>query len=927
MTAFTSLKLPEIIQPALLKKLLNNKNMFKFRYLLFTVLCIGFFFTSKATHNRAGEITYKWVGPGLYTYQVKVTTYTNINGANLADRCEDTVYFGDGTRAVVLRSNGPIGSCPLPATMGFPLNSKIKLNEYVTTHTYPGPGNYKISMEDPNRNAGVINLPNSVNQVFYIESYLVISSFGTRKNSSPILTFPPIDDGCVYKCFLHNPGAVDIEGDSISYELTDCRGTGGAPITGYTYPQTGGGTYNVNATTGTLTWCSPQLQGEYNLAMIIREWRKDDDGDYFLVGYVLRDLQVDVGSCNNNNPSINPITDTCVTAGSIITKTITAADPDNDLLTMEANGGPFNVTAPIATFSSPPGLPPVHGIFTWQTSCAHIRKTPYQVTIKVSDNDPTISLVDFKTFNITVVPPPPLNVVAIPIGTSIKVTWNKPVCHLATANKILTYCVYRKENCTPWTPANCEVGVPPSTGYVRIGCTTGLSDTTFTDTNGGNGLTQGTNYNYVVVAFYVDGSQSYSSNQTNCIQLKRDVPILVNVDVQTTSQTNGAVFVRWVKPVIGVTDLDTIAIPGPYEFRLVHHDGFSGTFTQVYSTTKPYFAGFNLLADTTFTHTGTPSIPLNTETIAHTYKIEFYANGQFIGNGQKASSVFLSLTPSDNQLTLSWQQQVPWSNYKYFIYRKTPSQSVFTLRDSTTLLTYTDTGLVNNALYCYKVQSKGQYSDTTIIRPLLNFSQESCAKPKDSTPPCAPTLEIVSDCLVPSLLLKWNNPNHTCSDDVVKYNIYFAATEDEDLQLIDSVKILSDTIYTFDNLISIAGCYAITAIDSFANESVQSAKVCVDNCPEYELPNVITVNGDGVNDFFKAIKNKFIKDIDLKIYNRWGNLVYETTDPAFLWDGKTIQLKQPAVEGTYFYVCQVNEIRVKGIVSRDLKGFLQIFNK
>ena len=893
--------------------------MFKVRFLLIITFCLGFSLTSKATHNRAGEITYKWLFG--YTYEIKVTTYTNINGANLADRCEDTVYFGDGTRAVVLRSNGlPTSACS-GGFNGQPLNSNIKLNEYITTHTYPGPSNYKISMEDPNRNAGVININNSVNQVFYIESFLVIPSFGfIRYNNSPILTFPPIDDGCVYKCFLHNPGAVDLDGDSLSYELTQCRGTNGAPVS--TYPQTGGGTYNVNATTGTLTWCSPQMQGEYNLAMLIKEWRKDDDGEYFLVGYILRDLQVDVGACSNNPPVINPITDTCVVAGSIITKTITATDPDNDELTMEANGGPFNVSSPIATFSSPPTLTPVYGIFNWQTTCSHIRKTPYQVTIKVKDNDPTIKLVDFKTFNITVVPPPPLNVVAVPLGTSIKITWTKPSCQLTIGNKIEKYCVYRKENCTPWTHANCEVGVPVYTSYTNIGCTTNLNDTTFIDSNGGNGLSQGTNYNYIVVAVYIDGSESYASNQTNCIQLKRDVPILVNVDVQATDVNNGTVFVRWIKPLIGASALDTNTIPGPYEFRLLHYNGFLGSFTTVYSVTKPYFSGLNQVSDTSFSHTG-----INTQNTAHTYKVEFYANGQFIGNGQKASSIFLSLTPSDNQLKLSWQQQVPWTNYKYYIYRKTSAQTVFTLRDSTNVLTYIDNGLVNGAVYCYKIQSKGQYSDTTIARPLLNYSEEVCDKPKDMTPPCAPKLEIVSDCLIPTLVLQWNNPNHTCSDDVVKYNIYFAETEDADLQLIDSVKILSDTIMVFDNLTSIAGCYAITAVDSFANESAQSAKVCVDNCPEYELPNVITVNGDGANDFFKAIKNKFIKDIDLKIYNRWGNLVYETTDPAFLWDGKTIQSKQFCVEGTYFYVCQVNEIRVTGTESRNLKGFLQIFNK
>ncbi len=899
--------------------------MFKLKYHLFLFFVFGIFLTTKATHNRAGEITYKWLFG--YTYQIKVTTYTNIGGTNLADRCEDTVYFGDGTRAVVLRSNGVCnGSCS-PACEGQPLpGGTIKLNEYVTTHTYPGPGNYKISMEDPNRNAGVINIPNSVNQVFYIESFLVIPVFGTGKNDSPILTFPPIDNGCVGKCFLHNPGAVDLDGDSISYELTTCRGSFGVTCTGYTYPATGGGTYNVDAITGTLTWCTPQMQGEYNLAMIVKEWRKDADGNYFLVGYILRDLQVDVGSCNNNQPPIVPFSDACVIAGSVITKTITATDPDSDILTLEANGGPFVVTAPIATFSSPSGLTPVSGIFNWNTSCVHIRKAPYQVTMKVKDNDPTVSLVDFKTFNITVVPPPPLNLTGIPQGTSILLKWQKPICHLTTGNKIEKYCIYRKSNCLPWTPSNCEVGVPAYTGYVKIACTSSLNDTTFLDTNNGNGLSQGTNYSYIVEAVYTDGALSYASNQI-CVQLKRDIPILVNIDVQTTDVTTGSIFVRWIKPLLGSNALDTAAITGPYEFRLVHHDGFLGTFSTVYSVTKPYFLALNQLTDTSFTHIGSSGSPLNTQTIAHTYKIEFYANGQFIGNGQKSSSVFLSLTPSDNKLKLTWLHQTPWINNKYYIYRKAPGELIFSLKDSTNLLTYTDTALVNGALYCYKVQSKGEYSDPSIFKPLLNFSQEVCEKPKDTTPPCAPKLEIESDCKITSLSLMWNNPNHTCSDDVVKYNIYFAETEDADLMLQDSVKILSDTLLAFDNLTSIAGCYAVTAVDSFGNESAQSEKICVDNCPEYELPNVITVNDDGVNDFFKPIKNKFIKDIDLKVYNRWGNLVFETTDPAIMWDGKVIQSKLPCTEGTYFYVCQVNEIRVKGIVSRDLKGFIQIFHK
>ncbi|MBP6755566.1 MAG: hypothetical protein KA210_05405, partial [Bacteroidia bacterium] len=542
------------------------------KFIAIILTLFAFVKQAEATHNRAGEITYKWLYG--YTYQIKITTYTNIGSTGLADRCEDTLHFGDGSTAVVLRSNGGSGLCSFPARDGVPLpGGTIKLNEYVTNHTYSGPGNYLIWMEDPNRNAGVINLPNSVNQVFYIESYLVISTF-SGANNSPVLSFPPIDKGCVGHCFFHNPGAYDLDGDSLSYELSNCRGSGGTPIVGYTYPTTGGaGIYSINPISGTLTWCVPQLQGEYNLALIIKEWRKTLDGNRVLVGYVLRDLQVDVGTCNNNNPVITPPTDTCVLAGSVLTKIIRATDPDGDFLTLSANGGPFGVSSPIATFASSPGFSPVSGIFNWSTVCAHIRKAPYPVTVKAIDSDPSINLVDFKTFNITVVAPPPLSLTAVPIGSNISLKWKKPTCRQVTGNKIEKYCVYRKADCTPWIHATCETGVPAYTGFVLVGCTSSLNDTTLLDTNFGNGLSQGTNYSYLVIAVFTDNAESYASNQV-CTQLKRDVPVLINVDVTSTSTSTGSVFVRWIKPLLNSsTALDTIALPGPYQMKLSYYNG------------------------------------------------------------------------------------------------------------------------------------------------------------------------------------------------------------------------------------------------------------------------------------------------------------------------------------------------------------------
>ena len=130
---------------------------------------------------------------------------------------------------------------------------------------------------------------------------------------------------------------------------------------------------------------------------------------------------------------------------------------------------------------------------------------------------------------------------------------------------------------------------------------------------------------------------------------------------------------------------------------------------------------------------------------------------------------------------------------------------------------------------------------------------------------------------------------------------------------------------------SVAGCYAVTAVDSalIPNESPILNKICVDNCPYYELPNVFTPNGDGINDFFTPLPDyRFVKNIDIKIFDRWGLQLFETNDPNILWDGKNYyQSKKLCPDGTYFYICTVNEIRIDGIQPRVLKGFVQLIQE
>ncbi len=77
---------------------------------------------------------------------------------------------------------------------------------------------------------------------------------------------------------------------------------------------------------------------------------------------------------------------------------------------------------------------------------------------------------------------------------------------------------------------------------------------------------------------------------------------------------------------------------------------------------------------------------------------------------------------------------------------------------------------------------------------------------------------------------------------------------------------------------------------------------------EYKIPNVITPNNDGVND-------RFVLDFEyrlIQIYNRWGQLVFESDNFTDYWDG-TFDGKEVA-DGNYFYIVNVEDKVFKGFV-------------
>lgn len=69
------------------------------------------------------------------------------------------------------------------------------------------------------------------------------------------------------------------------------------------------------------------------------------------------------------------------------------------------------------------------------------------------------------------------------------------------------------------------------------------------------------------------------------------------------------------------------------------------------------------------------------------------------------------------------------------------------------------------------------------------------------------------------------------------------------------------------------------------------------------MPTAFSPNNDGKNDVFRMVKGKDVKSIDLRIYDRWGTMIFNATSPEEFWDG-TFK-GQPSEIGTYFYTLTV----------------------
>ncbi len=84
---------------------------------------------------------------------------------------------------------------------------------------------------------------------------------------------------------------------------------------------------------------------------------------------------------------------------------------------------------------------------------------------------------------------------------------------------------------------------------------------------------------------------------------------------------------------------------------------------------------------------------------------------------------------------------------------------------------------------------------------------------------------------------------------------------------------------------------------------------------QYTQPNVITPNFDGFNDIFNiSLSGEYLGCTSLKIYDRWGVLIFEASRFNHAWDGRTTA-GEPVAEGTYFYTYKIQDTELKGFIT------------
>ena len=235
------------------------------------------------------------------------------------------------------------------------------------------------------------------------------------------------------------------------------------------------------------------------------------------------------------------------------------------------------------------------------------------------------------------------------------------------------------------------------------------------------------------------------------------------------------------------------------------------------------------------------------------------------------------------------QNQLTWQNPDFSEYQvRRDGEPLTTTPDRE----FPDTDVACQQTYAYRVRAERADGVSTSAPLTLTAVSQAVSPAPDS---------VGAQAVGTQLQLTWR-----LSPDVNSYYVYRSQSQ-QDTVLYDSVRVedLGQSAYQDPNVaVGETYCYQVAYVDECGNESARSAAVCgsIPTRGGVHFPTAFTPNGDGRNDVF-VYTARLIERVELRIYNRWGELLFQTTTPEEGWDGS--YQGTPAPQGTYLYRADV----------------------
>lgn len=146
-----------------------------------------------------------------------------------------------------------------------------------------------------------------------------------------------------------------------------------------------------------------------------------------------------------------------------------------------------------------------------------------------------------------------------------------------------------------------------------------------------------------------------------------------------------------------------------------------------------------------------------------------------------------------------------------------------------------------------------------------------------------------------------------CSGQIIELNVNSAYTS----------YLLQDGSSNYKFIVSQAGTYWVKVSN---NNCAKSDTITIDSCKNIInlwIPNAFTPTGDGLNEVFKIETSGDISNFEMLIFNRWGQLIFESDNPNMGWDGKYQGKEvQPGVYSYRIYIKDGNNNQDKTYTGR-----------